>query len=68
MIKIQKSKPNRHKIYLLENCPSSINNREVLICNDYICQLNGSGVGKLYHAIDEAYTEANKELTTSYSR
>ena len=35
MIKIQKSKPNRHKIYLLENCPSSTNNREALICNDY---------------------------------
>ena len=26
--------------------------------------LHGTGVGKLYHAIDEAYAAANKELTT----
>lgn len=31
----------------------------------YISALHGSGVGKLYHAIDEAYAAANKELTTS---
>ena len=31
----------------------------------YISALHGSGVGKLYHAIDEAYDAANKELTTS---
>ena len=30
----------------------------------YISALHGSGVGKLYRAIDEAYSAANKELTT----
>jgi GTP-binding protein len=30
----------------------------------YISALHGSGVGKLYRAIDEAYAAANKELTT----
>jgi GTP-binding protein len=31
----------------------------------YISALHGSGVGKLYRAIDEAYAAANKELSTS---
>ena len=31
----------------------------------FISALHGSGVGKLCHAIDEAYAAANKELSTS---